>query len=95
MNMLLQRGLGFMPKRGCNITQCEIFRFFKLHATRGLCEPISMIVPRKSDQFHDDLYPDTAAPVPALSPEEWISGRNAQPTVMSLKTGKILSKFIS
>ncbi|KAG8331077.1 hypothetical protein J6590_048517 [Homalodisca vitripennis] len=32
-----QRGLGFMPKRGCDVSQCEIFRFFKLHATRGMC----------------------------------------------------------
>lgn len=77
-----------MPKRGCNVNQCEIFRFFKLHATRGMCEPIGMIVPRKSDQFHDDLYPDTAAPMPALSADEWISGRNANPVLMSLKTGK-------
>jgi len=36
-----------MPKRGCDATQCEIFRFYKLHATKGMCEPISMIVPRK------------------------------------------------
>ena len=36
-----------MPKRGCDAMQCEIFRFYKLHATKGMCEPISMIVPRK------------------------------------------------
>ena len=42
-----QRGLGIMPKRGVNTSICEVFRFFKLHATRGMCEPISMIVPRK------------------------------------------------
>lgn len=83
----MQRGLGFMPKRGCNVNHCEIYKFFKLHATRGMCEPISMIVPRKSDQFHDDLYPDTAAPTPALSADEWISGRNGSPVLMSLKTG--------
>lgn len=47
-----------------------------------------MIVPRKSDQFHEDLYPDTAAPKPALTADEWITGRNAMPVVMSLKTGK-------
>lgn len=42
-----QRGLGIMPKRGVSTANCEVFRFFKLHATRGMCEPISMIVPRK------------------------------------------------
>lgn len=76
-----------MPKRGVTTAHCEIFRFYKLHATKGICEPISMIVPRKSDQFHDDLYPDTAAPRAALSAREWISGRNAPPSLMSMKTG--------
>ncbi|KAI5728671.1 hypothetical protein M8J77_019366 [Diaphorina citri] len=82
-----QRGLGFMPKRGCDVTQCEIFRFFKLHTTRNMCEPISMIVPRKSDQFQDDLYPDTAAPVPALSAADWYKGVNRPPVLMSMRTG--------
>jgi len=82
-----QRGLGFMPKRGCDATQCEIFRFYKLHATKGMCEPISMIVPRKSDTFQEDLFPDTAAPTPAISAREWINGRNCNPVLMSLNTG--------
>lgn len=76
-----------MPKRGVNTSLCEIFRFYKLHTTRNFCEPVSMIVPRKSDQFHEDLYPDTIAPKPALSAQEWISGRNAMPLLMSMKTG--------
>lgn len=46
-----QRGLGVMPKRGVKTEICEIFRFYKLHATRGICEPISMIVPRKVGFF--------------------------------------------
>ncbi|CAH1404030.1 unnamed protein product [Nezara viridula] len=33
---LPQRSLGIMPKRGCNVTQCEIFRFYKLHTTKPL-----------------------------------------------------------
>ena len=41
------RGFGVMPKRGIDITQNEMMRFYKLHTTKGLCEPISMIVPRK------------------------------------------------
>ncbi|KAI4460171.1 coronin [Holotrichia oblita] len=82
-----QRGLGFMPKRHLNTNICEIFRFYKLHTTRGLCEPISMIVPRKSDQFHEDLYPDTASMKPSLTAEDWISGRNAMPILMSIRTG--------
>ncbi|XP_063601798.1 coronin-1A-like isoform X1 [Penaeus indicus] len=82
-----QRGLGIMPKRGCKVSHCEIFRFYKLYATKPICEPISMIVPRKSDQFQPDLYPDTASPTPALSAEEWFSGTTKGPVLMSMKTG--------
>ena len=70
-----QRGFGILPKRGCVTGQCEIFRFYKLHATKDIIEPISMIVPRKSDRFQDDIYPETQAPVPSLTAEEWISGQ--------------------
>ncbi|KAL3219274.1 hypothetical protein MRX96_030559 [Rhipicephalus microplus] len=73
--------------RGLDVRSCEVFRFYKLHATRGLCEPISMIVPRKSEQFQDDLFPDTAAPTPALTAEEWLSGKNRNPILISMKTG--------
>jgi coronin-1B/1C/6 len=41
-----QRGIGFMPKRGCDVLNCEIARLFKLHS-RGFCEVISFTVPRK------------------------------------------------
>ncbi|XP_077562721.1 coronin-2B-like isoform X2 [Haemaphysalis longicornis] len=82
-----QRGLGCMPKRGLDVRSCEVFRFYKLHATRGLCEPVSMIVPRKSEQFQDDLFPDTAAPTPALTAAEWLSGKNRNPILISMKTG--------
>lgn len=74
-----------MPKRGCDVYKCEIFRFYKLHATRGLCEPISMIVPRKSEHFQADIYPDTAAPTPALTAEQWLSGENRNPILFNLK----------
>ena len=45
-----QRGFGILPKRGCDTSQCEIFRFYKLHATKDLVEPISM-VRSKSNHF--------------------------------------------
>lgn len=80
-----QRGLGIMPKRGLNTGINEVFRVYKLHATKPVVEPISFIVPRKSQVFQDDLYPDTAAPTPALTAEEWISGKNHVPILMSMK----------
>ena len=65
-----QRGLGVLPKRGCDTARCEIFRFYKLHATKDFVEPIAMIVPRKSEMFQDDIYPETAAPTPSLTGEK-------------------------
>lgn len=44
----------------------------------------------KSDQFQDDLYPDTAAPVPAMTAQEWLGGKNSMPVLMSMKTGMYL-----
>ncbi|GFS52371.1 coronin-1B [Trichonephila inaurata madagascariensis] len=80
-----QRGLGFMPKRGLDVSRCEVFRFYKLHAVKPLCEPVSMIVPRKSEQFQEDIFPDTAAPTPSLTAKEWLSGKNRSPILISLK----------
>ena len=81
-----QRGMGWMPKRGCDLLSCEIARFYKLH-TKGLCEVISFTVPRKSDLFQDDIYPDTQADVPALTAEEWIAGETKPPVMFSLREG--------
>ncbi|XP_023221866.1 coronin-1C-like isoform X2 [Centruroides sculpturatus] len=86
-----QRGMGVMPKRGCDVHQCEIGRFYKLHS-RGFCEVISFTVPRKSELFQDDLYPPTLADVPAISAEEWSDGKNAEPILFSLKDGYIPAK---
>ncbi|XP_058038291.1 coronin-1A [Ahaetulla prasina] len=80
-----QRGGGWMPKRGLDVSKCEIARFYKLHERK--CEPIAMTVPRKSDLFQEDLYPDTAGPDPALTSEEWLAGKNASPILISLKDG--------
>lgn len=79
-----QRGMGWMPKRGCDVFSCEIARFFKLHS-KGLCEIISFTVPRKSDLFQEDIYPDTQADTPALTAEEWIEGEDKPPVLCSLR----------
>lgn len=38
---------GVMPKRGLDVSSCEVFRFYRLIAVTDLVEPLSMIVPRK------------------------------------------------
>lgn len=80
-----QRGAGFLSKRGVEVNKCEIARFYKLHERK--VEPISMTVPRKSDLFQSDLYPDTAGLEPALLAEEWIAGQDAPPLLVSLSGG--------
>ena len=45
-----QRGIGFMPKRGCDVTTCEIGRFYRLN-NNGFCQVIPFKVPRKSELF--------------------------------------------
>ncbi|XP_018416314.1 PREDICTED: coronin-1C [Nanorana parkeri] len=85
-----QRGTGYMPKRGLDVNKCEIARFYKLHERK--CEPIIMTVPRKSDLFQDDLYPDTAGPEAPIEAEDWLLGKNADPILISLKHGYIPTK---
>uniref|UniRef100_A0A3B4B9T9 Coronin n=1 Tax=Periophthalmus magnuspinnatus TaxID=409849 RepID=A0A3B4B9T9_9GOBI len=82
-----QKGLGVMPKHGLDVGACEVFRFYKLIPLKGLIEPISMIVPRRSDTYQEDIYPMTAGTEPALSAGEWLSGINRDPVLMSLKEG--------
>jgi len=45
---------GMLSKRGVDTSKCEIARFYKLHTSKDLCEPLSMIVPRKVVIRHTD-----------------------------------------
>lgn len=77
-----QRGLAFMPKRSLNVGECEVARAYKVTPDR--VEPISLKVPRKSDQFQADIFPDTVSDKPALTAQQWFTGENAKPLLMSL-----------
>lgn len=79
-----QRGIGLMPKRGCDVSTCEIARFYRLNNS-GLCQVITMTVPRKSELFQEDLYPDTLSDEAAVSAEDWFGGSDAEPCLVSLK----------
>ncbi|XP_054457393.1 coronin-2B [Anoplopoma fimbria] len=87
-SLLPQKGLGMMPKRGLDVSACEVFRFYRLIAIKDLVEPLSMIVPRKeSGVFQEDLYPMTAGNQAAMTAQEWLLGINRSPVLMSLKPG--------
>lgn len=50
--------------------------------------PGSLPLPQ-SDLFQDDLYPDTPGPEPALEADEWLSGKDAEPILISLRDGYV------
>lgn len=79
-----QRGLAFMPKRGVNIHQNEVVRIYKSVADSYI-EPISFIVPRRSENFQDDIYPPTTGITPAMSSSEWQAGKEAIPPKISME----------
>ncbi|KAL0868078.1 hypothetical protein ABMA27_008717 [Loxostege sticticalis] len=83
-----QRGIGMMPKRGCDVATCEIAKFYRLNNS-GLCQVVSMTVPRKSELFQEDLYPDTLSDEASLTADEWLAGEDAEPATMSLKGGYV------
>jgi len=80
-----QRGMAMLPKVSVDVASCEIVKLLKL--TGSAVEPVSFQVPRKSDQFQDDLYPDTFSGEPALSASEWFAGKNAEYKKRSLAPG--------
>jgi len=82
-----QRGMAMMPKRGVNVTDCEIVKILKI--STKMMEPISFQVPRKSDLFQADIFPDTFGGEPALTSQQWIGGENSKQKTASLEKGFI------
>lgn len=68
-----QRGFAATPKRYVNMRENEVLRSFKTINDHSI-EPISFIVPRKSELFQEDLYADAPSNLPALQASEWFSG---------------------
>lgn len=79
-----QKGLCMVPKRALDIPKCEIVKILKV-TNKNQVQPLSFKVPRKSDLFQDDIFPDTYAGVPSLTAEQWASGENADPKTVSLE----------
>lgn len=79
-----QKGMCMVPKRALDISGCEIVRILKV-TNKNQVQPISFKVPRKSDLFQDDIFPDTYAGVPSLTAEQWASGEDADPKTLNLE----------
>ena len=70
--------------------RCETARCLKLvsQAGKGSVEPLSFIVPRKSDAFQDDIFPDAFCGAPSMTADEWWAGANAPPRTAPLDPAK-------
>ena len=79
------RGMAWIPKRSLNVMGCETARLLKL--TTNSVEPLSFFVPRRSENFQEDLYPPTASSVPAHTAQQWSNGSNQPPKLMSIRPG--------
>lgn len=77
------KGYCMVPKRGLNIMKHETARILKVTNNSGI-HPLTFVVPRKSEAFQDDIFPDTAAPIPAHSFAEWMEGSSKETVKMSL-----------
>ncbi|GMH70316.1 hypothetical protein TrST_g4870 [Triparma strigata] len=77
------KGMCMVPKRANNIMGCETMKLLKLTPNDGV-QALSFIVPRKSDAFQDDIFPDSNAPVAAHTSDEWMAGSSKDPVKMSL-----------
>jgi len=76
------KGMAMIPKRNLDVMKCETPRLLKL--TTNSVEPLSFFVPRKSEAFQDDIFPDTFSGVPAHSADEWMDGSDLPPVLKSL-----------
>ncbi|XP_059737318.1 coronin-7 isoform X1 [Bos taurus] len=76
------RGAALVPRRALAVMGCEVLRVLQLSDTAIV--PISYHVPRKTVEFHEDLFPDTAGCVPASDPHAWWAGSDQQVQRVSL-----------
>ncbi|EGV65758.1 Coronin-like protein crn1 [Yamadazyma tenuis] len=80
-----QRGFSAAPKKSVNVKENEILRAFKTVNDHSI-EPLSFTVPRKSELFQTDIYPDCPSGKPSLSAEEFFSGKEFNgPVLMSME----------
>ncbi|AET40885.1 coronin Ecym_7028 [Eremothecium cymbalariae DBVPG len=76
-----QRGFAVAPKKSVNVKDNEVLRAYK--TVRDHCiEPISFVVPRKAEVFQNDIYPDAPSGKPALTAEEWLSGKSVEGPIL-------------
>lgn len=81
-----QRGFTVAPKSTVNVKENEILKSFKTVNDLSI-EPVSFIVPRRSELFQDDIYPDAPSSKAAISAEDWFAGKEVNgPLLLSMES---------
>lgn len=96
-----QKGFALMPKRCVDVMKHEIMRGYKLESSAVV--PVTFRVPRKSEIFQEDLYPDCPSLAPAMTADDWVAGaeakmprtRSMQPDAAAEDAGKPLTASIT
>jgi len=80
------KGACFLPKLSCEVKSCEVA--VALRVMKDWISPVSFVVPRKSDVFQSDIFPDAYAGKPAQTADEWLAGGNKPPIKRSMDPKK-------
>jgi len=81
------KGGCFLPKSACDTKICEVAIFYRL--LKDWVSPVSFTVPRKSEMFQSDIFPDTyAGPSYVASEYSGIKGDWKHPSKRSMKDNK-------
>jgi len=79
------KGACFLPKTLCDTSKCEVAICYRV--MKDYVSPISFQVPRKSEMFQSDIFPDTYAGRPVMTADEYATGTNKPPLKRSMKPG--------
>ncbi|KAJ2728033.1 hypothetical protein IW152_006085 [Coemansia sp. BCRC 34962] len=94
-------GCALLPKRRLKVMSGEIARVHLVAENPGTGTgasviPVAHVAPRRSYlDFHADLFPDTRAPLPAQTLEQWIANKDARVPRMSLDPAKMEESLAS
>lgn len=77
-----QKGIGWAPKYSLDTTKCEIARAYRVLS--DAIQPVSFCVPRKSDMFQEDIFPDTASWEPAHDAASYFGGADKEPIKVTM-----------
>jgi len=79
------KGACFLPKSMVDVKSCEVAICYRV--MKDWISPVSFQVPRKSEMFQADIFPDTNAGRPVMTAAEWAGGANKAPLKKSMKPG--------